>query len=467
MQSSKGNFLSTKLIRLFSTEINPKKMKGFTKTKPGNMITQFSKRHWLCSTIFLATIFACIQQVKAQTDLEKRQQSNKTFDEHLNKVYENNLPNKKGATYTALTPAEIAASWKGGKTLNEKPQSTAENSSNRIMIYNEYTEHYDMPSEMSTIGISEGNNKMLDQTMHKIASKNYLYLPDKIDWYKDIYFATAMNSDMVLQLKNIKTLDYDSASDAVLKFSEESSGKTYEQLIELIKKASILPMATRNMILYLYEKFPERKEQTELMELQQLPYFFGANRSYLFPVWRRLYEYTNNPYPGSFYENMNAAPALRSEVLERFITLATKYPNEGLVTAGFCRPHLNPFTLYAETKTNLNDLQKENLYWNALHIKRIQADCEYSDNRDMEYVILRKPLAWLIRYNKDRLNALSAAEWTDIALQTVEGISHLKYFNFYVQTGKYTGRNISMRKTFSNLDKAYITAEKEWKSKAN
>ncbi|MCX3264891.1 hypothetical protein [Pedobacter agri] len=420
--------------------------------------------------IYALIVFALIvffnQQATAQTDLEKRQQANKTFDEHLNKVYENNLPNKKSTTYSALTPAEIAAGWKGGKTMSEKERYNAENLGSKQMIYNEYTEHWDALYSINKININQSDSKLLDATMHNLAAKSHLYLADKIDWYKDLYFSTAMNSDLVLQLRKIKALDYDSASDAALEFSKETSTKSYDELTDLIKKASILPMSARNMILYLYKKYPERQQQTELLELQQLPYFFGANRPYLFPNWSRLNEYTNNPYPGSYYENAGISAEARSEILERFINLATKYPKEGLVAAGFCRPQLNPFTLYAETKANLSDLQKKELYWNALHIKRIPAETAYTDNRDMEYVILRKPLAWLIRYDKDGVKSLSPAEWTDIADQTIGGIFRMRNFNFYVQTGKYKGGNVSMRDNFGSLDNAYKIAEKEWKAKA-
>lgn len=361
------------------------------------MISALFKEKQIYPLIAFALLVFFIQQAKAQTELEKRQQANKTFDEHLNKVYENNLPNKKGTVYSALTSAEIAASWKSGKTIGEKERYSAENHSSNQMIYNEYTQHWDALYSINTIKINEKDSKMLEQAMHNFAAKSHLYLADKIDWYKDVYFSTAMNSDIVLQLRKIKALDYGSASDAVLEFSKETSGKSYDVLTDLIKKASILPMSARNMLLYLYEKFPEKQQQTELLELHQLPYFFGANRPYLFPNWSRLNEYTNNPYPGSYYENIGISAEARSEILERFITLATKYPKEGLVAAGFCRPQLNPFTIYAETKANLSDLQKKELYWNALHIKRIPAETAYTDNRDMEYVILRKPLAWLIR----------------------------------------------------------------------
>ncbi|RZK65404.1 MAG: hypothetical protein EOO85_28365, partial [Pedobacter sp.] len=182
----------------------------------------------------------------AQDEHEKRQKALKENTEQLNRVYENNLPNKKGSTYTALTPEEIEASWKGGKTMTEKERYNAAAGPLQT-VYDEEKGDYVYVSSRRSASFGVADTKILEELMHSVAEKKHLYLSDKIEWYKDVFFATAMN---VYKVYEIKPLDYDAASNAVLTFSQTNGNGSYQSLYDLVWKARILPLSARNMILF-------------------------------------------------------------------------------------------------------------------------------------------------------------------------------------------------------------------------
>ncbi|RYG47041.1 MAG: hypothetical protein EOO01_15395 [Chitinophagaceae bacterium] len=226
------------------------------------------------------------------------------------------------------------------------------------------------------------------------------------------------------------------------------------------------------MILFLYDKFPEQKKTTELLELKQLPYFFGADRPYLNHRWAGLKDYTNDVYPGCFYEYTSTPASVRNELLQRFVDLATKYPEEGLIAAGFCRSHINPFTLYAETKSDLTDAQKEDCYWKAIHVKRAMPDVDYESSivktqyitldggRDYVFLLLKKPLTWLIENREDRIKSLSPADWTDISDRTGCSLNDIRVVKIFVKR-KYIYENVELVKKYKNFKTAYQNMEKE------
>jgi hypothetical protein len=402
------------------------------------------------------------QQARAN---EERQAANKEFNEHLNRVYENNLPNKKGTTYSALTPAEIEATWKGGKKMTETERYNAATGPLKT-VYDEEKGDYVYVHSPRSIIIEAAESKMLDALMHSVAEKKHLYLSDKIAWYKDAYFGAAMD------IYEVKPLDYEAASDAVLAFTSTNGTASYQSLYDLVWKARILPMSARNMILFLYEKFPDQRANTELLELKQLPYFFGAGRPYLNHRWGDLKDYTNNPYPGCFYEYTNTSPAMRSEILQRFIELADKYPEEGLIAAGFCRSHINPFTLYAETNSGLTDAQKEDYYWKAIHIKRALPDVDYESSiiktdyifldggNDYVFLLLKKPLTWLIEKREGRIKSLSPADWKEISDRTATFFGDIRMVRIFVK-GKYFKEEVLLTKKYKNFKIAYDNDKKE------
>ncbi|RZK10501.1 MAG: hypothetical protein EOO46_10525, partial [Flavobacterium sp.] len=258
---------------------------------------------------------------------EERQKANKEFDQHLNRVYENNLPNSKGSTYIALTPAEIEASWNKSKPA---AKADANASSSTAFVWDEEKNTYVYPSMNLSYVISVASTKKLEALMASLGEDRSLYLYDKVDWYNDVFLAEVMGSDY-----DFKPLPYEAAKEAVKTFSETNTTASYEDLSKLVEKARFLPLSARNMVLFLSERFPEQQRNNELLELKSLPYFFGATRPYLFRKWGLLGEYKKNPYPGCFYENAGVSASMRNEVLERFITLAAKFPEEGLVAAGF------------------------------------------------------------------------------------------------------------------------------------
>ena len=52
--------------------------------------------------IVFSSLCLLSQMAFEQDEYEKRQKANKENEEHLNRVYENNLPNKKGTIYSCL-----------------------------------------------------------------------------------------------------------------------------------------------------------------------------------------------------------------------------------------------------------------------------------------------------------------------------------------------------------------------------
>lgn len=269
---------------------------------------------------------------------------------------------------------------------------------------------------------------------------------------------------------NLKPLAYDAASDAVLEFSKVNTVAPYEKLYDLVRKARILPLSARNMILFLYERFPDQQKSNELLELRQLPYFFGASRPYLNHRWWKLKDYRNNPYPGSFYEYSNTPSAMRNEVLQRFIELAGKYPEEGLVAAGFCRSHLNPYTLYAETNKSLTDADREDLYWKSIHIKRALPDVDYESSigkgtfpyggNDYVFLLFKKPLTWLIEKREPRIKSLSPGEWTEISDRMGASLRDIASVKISAER-KYKYENINLEMKYKNFKTAYENWDKE------
>ncbi|MBP6662641.1 MAG: hypothetical protein KA172_06110 [Paludibacter sp.] len=417
--------------------------------------------------IVFSSLCLLSQMAFAQDEYEKRQKANKENEEHLNRVYENNLPNKKGTIYSALTPAEIEASWNRTKPTTAKESSgSAEKRIYNQLVFDEEKGEYYTPEEPQSVSFSVASEKMLDALMPALAEKKHLYLTDKLEWYKDTYFATAMN----YYYPKLKLLDYDTASDAVLAFSATYNTAAYQSLYDLVWKARILPLSARNMILHLYQKFPEKQKETEMLELKQLPYFFGAARPYIHHRWGELKSYRINPYPGSFYEYSNTPTAMRNEILERFIELANKYPEEGLVAAGFCRPHLNPFTLYAEANKNLTDAQKEDLYWKAIHIKVALPGVDYENSMektgyplggdDNVFLLFRKPLTWLIEKREDRIKSLTPADWTEISDRTDASLRLINAVNISAER-KYKYEDVMLYKKYKNFKTADDNYDKE------
>src|SRR5690349_3501197 len=100
----------------------------------------------------------------AQDDLEKRQKALRENNEQLNRVYENNLPNKKGSVYSALTPAEIESSWSGGKAKSDKKESVdREKEIYNQLVFDAEKGAYAIPDPPKQVSLSVAADKMLSE----------------------------------------------------------------------------------------------------------------------------------------------------------------------------------------------------------------------------------------------------------------------------------------------------------------
>lgn len=213
-----------------------------------------------------------------------------------------------------------------------------------------------------------------------------------------------------------------------------------------------MPFSAEKCIEFLLEKFPEKADSTELLELATKTYFFGASRPHIY-----LGCCYTPFYPASLMEHQGVPNNSRYSVLKRFIELAKKYPEEGLEAAGFCRPHINPFILFANANKD-DETLKDDMYWRAIHTRVARRGIDFEgepagilptdDKADMAKRQLQTPATWLVENRDARLQSLTKEDWLEIADR--QNIS-VYYLAMVFHNPKGDG---SLRREYKNLKKA-------------
>lgn len=398
--------------------------------------------------------FACLlsQTVFAQTENEKRQKANKENDEHLKRVYENNLPNAKGSSLSNVSEDIRIAREAAQKKENEIVQKQAEYEQTKKELA-VYAAEDKIRHEERVQAIKKQQQPFMNYLGTELPN---IKLFDKVDWYTDHIFI-AVEGPKVKRLNNkeVKELDYAAASTALTTFDAVKTKATFEELVSLLDEGKLLFHSTRTGIAYLYERFPEQTKATELFELDFLPYYYGANRSFLVPAEEIKYTTAPMYYPPTYFEMGDRNE--NKEIAERFVALTNKYPKEGLKAAQKARTHLNPFISYAQLLNSDNtppekiiELKNEN-YWRAI----------YSIN-NIEH--LQEAFSWLNSQKdmKAKLEKLSPEEWLNMG----NGIYTLYHLDvIFMIKGIFGGGEVGyhdiLSNKYKNLKKARAIKDKE------
>lgn len=394
--------------------------------------------------------FLCMlsQMAFAQDENEKRQKALKENTEQLNRVYENNLPNKRGSSVGNVSEDIRIAREAAQKKENEIAKKQAE--------YEKYEQAkkdlavYAAKDKIRHEEHVEAIRKQQQPFMNYLGTElRNINIFDKADWYTDHIFIVVEGPKVAkLNGKEVKELDYPAASTALTTFDAVKTKATYEELVSLLDEGKLLFHSTRTRIDYLYERFPEQTKATELFELDVLPYYYGANRSFLVPA-EEINNYIDAPmyYPPTYFETGDRDE--NKEVAERFVFLTNKYPKEGLAATQNVRRHLNPFISYVHLLNSDNtspekiiELKNEN-YWRAIHSKN-----------NIKY--LTEAFEWLASQKNmnTKLKELSAEEWLDMGA-TAKTLASL-HIKIYVKYG------VTLNQIYKKLNKAKAIEDKEF-----
>ena len=364
--------------------------------------------------IIISFICSLSQIASAQTEHEKRQRVLKENTEQLNRVYENNLPNARGSSVRDLSGEIRAAREAFQKKENEIAQKQAE--------YEQFKESraaYVAKNKLEHEARVEAIRKQQQPFMVYLGTElRNINIFDKADWYTDHLFMMIEGPKVAkLNYKEVKELNYATASTALTTFDAVKTTASYDGLVSLLNEGKLLFHSTRTRLAYLYERFPEQTKVTELFELSFLPIYYGANRPFLVPAEEIRFSDAPMYYPPTYFETGSRNE--NKEIAERFVTLTNKYPKEGLAAAKNARTHLNPFISYAHllnsdngTSEKIIELKNEN-YWRAIH----------SHNNTAH---LTEAFSWLNTHKSTytRLKELTPEEWLDMGsgVYTLSGL---------------------------------------------
>ncbi len=320
------------------------------------------------SLIVSGLIYSLSQPAAAQTEHELRQKALKENTEQLNRVYQNNLPNARGSSVRDLSGEIRAAREAAEKEEKEIAKKQAEYEKS-MQDYAEYLVTNKLQHEARVEAIRKQQQPFLTYLGKELPNIN---IYDKADWYTDHLFVMIEGPKVAkLNYKEVKELDYAGASTALSTFDAVKTTAPYDALITLLDEGKLLFHSTRTRLAYLYQRFPEQTQATEIFELNLLPQYYGANRPFLMPA--KEIEFSDAPmyYPPTCFETGSRIE--NKEVTERFVSLTNKYPAEGLAAAKNARGHLNPFFSYVQLLDSDNEapdkilaLKNEN-YWRAIH----------------------------------------------------------------------------------------------------
>ena len=400
--------------------------------------------------IAFSSVLLLNQFVFAQDDNEKRQKALKETNEQLQGVYERNLPNKKSSSVRNYSDEIRIARESAQKKENEIIQKQEEYE----QIEKEYAAFIvkDRISHEERIeAIRKKQEPFIDFLATNLPNINAF---DKLDWYNDHLFIMIEGPKVKkLNDKEVQELNYAAASTALTTFDAVKTTATYDELLSLLDEGKLLFHSTRTRIGYLNERFPAQTKATELFELNFLPYYYGANRSYLLPP-EELNNFIDAPmyYPPTYFETGSRNE--KKEISKRFVDLTNKYPKEGLLAAKNVRIHLNPFVSYAQllgttenTPEKIIQLKNDN-YWRAIYSRNNTAN-------------LKEAFGWL-NCQKDmyaKLKNLSPEDWLAMG-SGVQTLSRLEAK--FIIKGLLDGNEAIYNDKLSNKYKNLKKAEDMW-----
>lgn len=404
----------------------------------------------LCTLVFVSQTFA-------QDANELRQRAAKTNQQQVDRAYTNNLPNSGGGSGVSINYDAQKA-----RELADKQQAEANKAAIEAQQYEElkrYTREREVAYGDARQKLYADTRELLWPALKDLAM-NYkdVHNDDRMDWYGDMFFAKMEWAQM-----RTEYLSYPAARAANQQFIAQKQTATYEQLSEMLLNARMLPNTTLANLDELRARFPEKATESEVLELRLLPFYFGANRPYLHP---RSYFEKDFYYPTTHFENESIAENDRIAKLERFIALAKKHPVQALLSAGYFRPHLNPFQLYVKLHPELDMETIENFYWMALYTKVPQPKIDYSvevtfvetDRANSHRIHV--PLTWLVINSDERLKTLTPSDWMELADQRLGvGLKRLGYSQIYVpkKPGSKETKTVKLNKLYKNFAAACKT----------
>lgn len=324
------------------------------------------------------------QTTSAQTDYEKRQKASKENEQQLNRVYQNNLPNSRGSSVKNGNISEdirIARAAAQQKENEIAAKQAAYEQTKKDLA--EYAEEDKIRHKQRVKAIVKEQQPFMNYLSAELLNINIF---DKADWYTDHLFIMVEGPKVrKMRSAEVEKLNYAAASTALTTFDAVKKEAPYQELVSLLDEGKLLFHSTRTRIAFLYERFPEQTKATELFELNFLPFYFGANRSYMMPA-EEIDNYIDAPmyYPSTYFETGSRTE--NSEIAERFVALTNKYPTEGVAAAKNARRHLNPFVIFLQLLNTDNQtpektiaLKNEN-YWRAIHSKNTDKNLKEAFN---------------------------------------------------------------------------------------
>ena len=397
---------------------------------------------------YLFTITLCTTALAfSQTDYEKRQAQNKVDNERLNTTYTNNLPNKSGSNV---------------RDVSQDIRIARENYQKKEYEYAKYQEEM---SDMKAWMKNYEEQKKLDHAAHVEAVKNQQYpflqyirnklpnvnLYDKVIWYDDHLFVNIEGpKPKYFSNHEATTQNFAGATTAIEVFQTVKETATFDDLAKLVFEGKLLFFTNNKNLKYLYTRFPERKADIELIELQLLPYFFGANRTYLQPIYDKDGMDTEMYYPSSSYEIADKPE--KQEMVNRFLELNKKYPQQGEEALKLFRRHLNPYIkyvqlmdAYANYDRTITEIQNE-MYLKAIHSKITGSDAQTA-------------FASLIQNNAihEKLKQLTPEDWIMMAEEQQYSVGSIWDVQIYLKNKGW----INLGERYKNLDKAKTIWNKE------
>jgi hypothetical protein len=139
---------------------------------------------------------------------------------------------------------------------------------------------------------------------------------------------------------------YVKAANSTRYWLKHKNSLPYDSLIHYTSIAAFFPDYANIMLKEIKEKFPQKNENLEKLELEILSYYFGRNTRYQTLA-------NDYKYPSCGYELMD--DNRKVVLLNRFEELDSKYHSIALLNAGLCRIGFNPYFLYATSSLALTN----------------------------------------------------------------------------------------------------------------
>ncbi len=134
------------------------------------------------------------------------------------------------------------------------------------------------------------------------------------------------------------------ASKNLYEFRRLANTESFEKLMDLIWMGSRYALSTTDNLNSLKKRFPQKIDTLEKAELNMMANYFGG--------YRALFYNTTDPYyPKSIFEILSDND--KKVLMKQFDYLAKKFPLKGLLMAGNCRDHLNPYYIEGLTFSKL------------------------------------------------------------------------------------------------------------------